>query len=535
MGQRPTPGKRGVQTRRISSRQGVGLLTASVLWMTACFSAIHGADPATDSLLSLMPDRVNAVVLIDVQKLLGTPLAKSEDWAAKQQELASEFSFPLNARIALRGLELYPEGRAVTEAYNVILLGRSADMKQIATAEGGEVELLAGKPVVLAPGKGYFVDFGKQRLGVLSPAFRQQAGSWIRESGSAEKSPLESYLMETLKASEAQLVMALDLQDVFGTARVKDWLSNSQALVDKPKAVDAYAATLTSIQGIRLEVSVSDQSQAVLSVDFQKPLGASQGETLKAVLLEVLTQQGYGFKEFQEAPVAVSGKSLQLQTALQTDTLMEIVQLGLVPHTQGTGESSASLGDPQAPKPVVNPQVAERKAQEATFAYYKTVAKLIDSSARRVQEEPENFPRLANNYDTTARRISELPIKDVDQEIVKFGASSASTARALAASYRGASVNVDALNKSITWEVNTNPYQSLYEQNYSHGYFWSGTTYDPNAWQVRSNKEQVRQEQVQAVTAEAPKRQQLTLMLQDDRQKARQYLNEKFNADPEAK
>lgn len=526
---------------RCAIRQYVLGLTVSLLLVSASTSnLLHAADDAVDTLLDLLPDRVNSIVLIDVSSLLDTPLAKSENWRdqQRQQPLASDLPFPMNARMAIRGMEVYPEGRAITESYNLLLLGNAADMDRIADAEGSKVELLAGKRAVLAPGKGYFVDFGKQRLGVFSPAYRQQVGQWVREDGASEATAEASYLINAIKSSQGQFVMALDLQDVFGPAQVTDWLNNSRTMGEKPKAIEAFASTLSSIQGIRLEVTVGDDAQGTLSVDFQKPLGASQAETLKSLLMEVLARQGYAFAEFASAPPKVDGKTLQIQAPLQKESLKDLVELGLVPMSKGTAEPSASLASGSAaanPQDNGKPQDNSKAVQQATFAYYTGVAKLIDSASARVRNEPENFPRLANTYDSLAKRISGFSLKDVDPEILKFGNEVASASRALAASYRGASVNVDALNKSITYEVNTNPYQSLYNQNYNHGYYWGGTTVTPGTYQVKSNKEQVRQEQVQAVTAEDPKRQQLFLMMQDDRQKARQYLNEKYNADPEAK
>jgi len=244
---------------------------------------------------------------------------------------------------------------------------------------------------------------------------------------------------------------------------------------------------------------------------------------------------GYGFSEFKAATPVVKQNSLQLHATLAQESLQDIAQLALVPTTRATsGEAQSLSQSPEVKGP--SEKVVQKQKQDATFAYYKGVARLIDNAAARVEKDPTNFPWLANTYDTVSKRIGEFPIQSVDPEVIKFGGSVASNCRAIAASYRGASLNVDALNDSITYEVNTNPNQSLYTQNYSQGYWgWGGVTTDPRAWQVKSNKEDVRQKQVQAVTAEQPKRQQLSLMMQDQRQQVRQMLNEKYSTDPEAK
>ena len=73
-------------------------------------------------------------------------------------------------------------------------------------------------------------------------------------------------------------------------------------------------------------------------------------------------------------------------------------------------------------------------AAELTRKYFRSVNTLVDDMR---DEKATTFNKLARLFQQYSKKIEDLPILNVDPEVVSYGAQVASTFRALASSARG--------------------------------------------------------------------------------------------------
>src|SRR5262249_2003605 len=150
--------------------------------------------------------------------------------------------------------------------------------EQIAQAEAGGVDTLAGQPVVLSPRNAYYTTFGPQLVGVSRPANRQDMGRWVRFPKSNTK-PGPSPSLQTATARGGgvpQCVLALDTTDVSALAGVRQRLSEAKALTGKGVDRERLAKVLASTRGVRLAITVDDDITGELRLDFDEPVEGLQ-------------------------------------------------------------------------------------------------------------------------------------------------------------------------------------------------------------------------------------------------------------------
>jgi hypothetical protein len=166
---------------------------------------------------------------------------------------------------------------------------------------------------------------------------------------------------------------------------------------------------------------------------------------------------------------------------------------------------------------------------QSSLAYYRETARLI-RDLKGMLRNAKDYEKTAMWHDNYARRIDDLPIAGVDAELVTYGADLSQYFRAVAASLRGESVRVNALNQSVTAEVQVNSWWGY--TGYKYGAFGG---YVPGPGEVQTNLRQVREAQAQAVSKGAEDRVLIWQMIDDRQNRVRIAMTKKYGVEFDVK
>lgn len=390
-------------------------LFALTLALSAFFSLTCGtANAQFDALARRVPNDANAIVFIDVAKLMATPLAEKEGWATNAQEAFESGllmipphvdRFVAAARIDLDSMEV-PSHRYIFET-NV-----DPDIAKLATSLNGTVDNFEGHPAAVLPGDYFAVKFSPQITVIGHPATRQDVAYYVRrvDNGSLKMS---EYLEEAKSFAQANapIIMALDLTHAVPRDLIRARLECLESIKGKNLDLDALADAVASVRGLTLGVSVTDAMVGSLKVDFEQDV-SMLGDAAKPLLLEALGNRGMMIDELNDWKVESNGKTIRLIGTLEESGLRRIMSLIPVPPPiQHARQTAAQVPDEQAQKNLV---VA------ASQNYFKSVDSLIQD-LRRSRRGSSTRGQTAVFFDRYADRIDRLPSVNVDPYLVDFG------------------------------------------------------------------------------------------------------------------
>ena len=177
------------------------------------------------SLVARVPSDANALVLIDVEKMLNSPLGVREGWKAKMANAYAQkpMTVPPDAsRLVMAALIDSSDMEPIWEL-SVMDLTKAPSLDLMARAEGGYLDKLGQAPAVWSPINAYFIQIDPLVLGVVCPADRQFAARWAARKPGLAGGSLSAYLASAAGAvgTETPIVMAMDLQDVTCATKVR--------------------------------------------------------------------------------------------------------------------------------------------------------------------------------------------------------------------------------------------------------------------------------------------------------------------------
>ena len=154
------------------------LLSVVVLLVAAGSAAANYMD-----LLRRVPDSANTLIMIDVERLLMSPIAMKEKWRDKVNSSQGEsLHFPIDAVRYLLASKLdFVSG--FEDIWDAALIETISDVSlpYMSKMEGGYLDTVEGQQVAFSPRNAFFVSFKPTILGVSFPANRQDLGRWLRQ------------------------------------------------------------------------------------------------------------------------------------------------------------------------------------------------------------------------------------------------------------------------------------------------------------------------------------------------------------------
>jgi len=420
-------------------------------------------------LLRRVPESANAIILIDVERMLMSPIAMKEKWRDKANSAEGEsLHFPINAERYMLASKLNYVSD-FDNIWDIALIETTHDVSlpYLSKQEGGYLDTVEGEQVAFSPRNAFFVSLKPTILGVSFPANRQDLGRWLRSLKGRNKPQISEYLegAVTLGHGKDQIVAAFDLGDLFTSRQVRDRLHSAESLAGKNLDLGVLTKVLTSVKGVTMTVEASDRLNSRIRVDFgESP--APLRPVAKALIFEALENNGMLLDdEIKNWAVAIEAKAITLQGRLSTKGLRQLTDLIPFPaETVALKESESKAGAAAAASP--NGASTEDLKVTTSKKYYQHISLLLDEL--RGEVKASGSPKLARRLvDKAASELDRMPVLNVDEELLAYGTGVSATLRDM----RNLSKNtsLDAAYRQATLAGNQGG-------GYGYGGFYGGTS-----------------------------------------------------------
>ncbi|TWU45864.1 hypothetical protein Q31b_10400 [Novipirellula aureliae] len=392
-------------------------LSAFLLILVAGLTSLPACQAQFENLLQHLPEDANTLMLFNMEEIMATPLAASQNW--KNGEAAKYSSGlmivpPQTLHLAMAAqmdIELMqPHWHA-----SVMDLSEEPSMLTVTERHGGNVDTISGQDAAVLPNNTYVVKFGKFIAGTMYPADRQQTARWVDSVfATSGRKPLSPYLAEAegyADQKKVPIVLAMDLKNVLSAKFIRHRLDLMKSLKGTQVDLDKLAEALSSVRGITLGIEITDRITGGIKVDFDGDVSLMK-DVAKPLLLESLGNHGAMINELNDWKVSVSRNEILLQGSFQSSGIQRVFSLFDAPPGMQSLSQTSSPGDAKSGKDLT---------ARATQQYFKSIQLLISDLQHEDQEHQSSTPGLeAMWYARYAAKIDALPILHVDPEMVTF-------------------------------------------------------------------------------------------------------------------
>jgi hypothetical protein len=418
-------------------------ILAAVLVQLPSASSLQAQDQF-GQLVARIPRSANAVVILNMEKILASPMGVREGW---KENLTKAFEAgimrvpPEATRFVLAEQLDFQFMEPLWEAA-VMNVAETITMEQIAEELGGKVDSVSDFPAVALPRDAYLVQFAPNTFGAMAPANRQEVYRWTQELKSDQ--PSSPYLQGAAVYSDdagTDIIVAIDLEGVVGVKDVAAYLNAIDLPDEAKKDLSSLAQLLSGVRGLRLGVRIGSEPFGKLAVDFRDNVSISP-ELAKALFLGILAEGGMGIRDLEGWKPAVSGKEVSLQGNLSRDGLRRVLSVveSPAPH---------DLGAQQAGK-IVSASDAEGIKATKTLEHFNSVTTLLNDIKKDMSGNLANLASMALWFDKYARRIEALPILNVDEDLLEYSTYVARQLRNASGAVRGMGIRSGVRQHQIT-------------------------------------------------------------------------------------
>ena len=394
--------------------------------LTSCFllgfCIPHAIAESFDELARRIPAGANALVLIDVGQMMTTPLARDQGWSRTLEAAYVErpIFLPPEAKKLVLGAALQPNHEFLGKwEVAVMELMEPVAVRSIARSESGYVEQVKGLATAFTPNDAAFVDLGDGVLAAARPADRQFLSRWISCAQNNSGSVLSDYLQSALPKvnDRVQMLLAVDLTDVLGPHDIEAKLAEVDWLVKNKSDLGAIAAVLGKLRGAVLRIAVGKDCQGQLEIDFDSDVNAL-GESAKPLVLNALGNLGFQTEELSKWDVSLGSRSIRMKGVLTPELQRRVFSVIELPAAKLSAEES-SPGEASS----------ESEIRERSLTYFAATQVRVKDVRNNLKDLK---PASVALMERCARSIDELPVLNVDEELVNYGDKVAETLRVMA-------------------------------------------------------------------------------------------------------
>ena len=442
-----------------------------------------------EALIRRLPEGANAVVLIDVEQLLKSPLGKKENWREKHE---SQFQsgllmVPPQTEQLVMAAHLDPQFMQTTWQTTLLELKYEPNLAKAAAMHKGSLDKVGGLDTAILPGDVFVVQFAPKIVGIGSPANRQNVGRWIAQTKGKSANRLSEYLTEAVKFAErgAPIIMAVDLEDVFSESFIRSRLAASPEFAELKLDANALSKSLASIRGLSLGITVNEKRFGKLKVDFGSDI-AIDDEAAKKMILHILGNHGAMIDEFSEWTAKVTPRQITLEGHLQPSGMRRLLSIFDTPPSL------------QVPEPTTESQTIDYKKEleaQTTKKYYRAVVSLVEDLRNKKGSGNSTTGLIAKWYGSYAKKIDNLPLLNVDPECISYGKVVADMLRTAETSMRDIGPRAQMAADNVGTTYNT------YSWSRPVGVTWAGA-YGSYGWANVADDNATRDNQIKASNAE---------------------------------
>ncbi|MBX3418440.1 MAG: hypothetical protein KF851_12620 [Pirellulaceae bacterium] len=385
-------------------------------WVGACLLICTSIAPVNAQFeleAKWVPDHANTLVLINADQIFGSAIATKENWAAT------------GAGAYERGLSIVPPGVGKVMLASQIDLeylepiwtigvfakgNTSNAVAKLAEQDGREVEQVGSRDLVALSGDQYVVQLDGSTVGVVTPANRQTLARWLKD-GDAGRVRLSEYLSNALAFADknADVIIAFDLENLISKSAARSRLINFESI--RASDVDALADAMSKLQGLTLGITIRDGITGALRIDFAD---GTSGINLvsKKFILEALANNGVMINDFLDWEITTEGTRAVFSGPMTTSGIRKISSLINQPIRAQFADSPGGQ------------QAQPASMGKSTRQYFDT----IDLYFRELDEflrgpRHTNARAYARWFDKYANKIDGLSVRNVDPQMVEFGAN----------------------------------------------------------------------------------------------------------------
>ncbi len=336
-------------------------------------------------------------------------------------------------------------------------LKKTLDVRQLADELGGYVDEVDGIQVARMPQQTYLTSVA-DGLGFMRPANRVLMARWISATDGSAMVP--KYLAEQSLQPERflSLLFAVDLENVLSPVALESKIDVLESIGNADTG--NVAQVMASIRGVSIIVGRQSLDQCILAVDFQDS-PAMLAPFAREMLNEILNRNGTAAPEVLTWDVKVDGNKLAFQGSISENTLDGVLNIFSV-----RGQADTVADAMSRTEEIDGPRAYESKK------YFDRVLGLIER-VRKYDAQTTGYRAKWN--DQNARRIDELSIVGVDDELAAYGRQVSGLLRANAAAIRGVNVQAGQIQASQSLSGGYGYYGNSYYGYGGYGY------YDPNS------------------------------------------------------
>ncbi len=401
------------------------------LTIVSSMALTETADAQFGGLTARIPSGANAIVILNVQKALASPLAKEQDWRGQQEKAAAAgiTILPPSAQQFLMAANMDIEFMQPVWEVAMANLRYEPSLPKIAARWGGEIDRVANRNCISLPNDSYVVQFGPNMIGSYRPGNRQNVTRWLK-STDVSGDRLSPYMQEALTYAEkagTPIIMALDLEGAVSEEAIKQQAPEFESLKGHNIDTDKLAKAIASIRGVTLGVTIKDKIYGAIKVDFTDDV-SFLGDLAKPILLEALANRSAMIDEFETWTAKVEGNRIQLGGPLYRSGMQRILSILDVPASLRPDSTSGGAD--------ASPEDIKRLASQQ---YFKSVADLVDDLRSKPStgqtKSISQYGTWCNRY---ADKIDKLPILNVDPELLDYGLYVSTSLRNAGETIRGA-------------------------------------------------------------------------------------------------
>ncbi len=385
-----------------------------------------------EGLLSRVPLDANTLIVIDAEKLFGSKLADRERWEARRKSAfdAGVSALPPDATSIVMAARTDFETSVNDWELSLARFEQGREVTATAQRFGGSIDTIADRTVARLPNDYYIVQISPNVLGMYSPASRQSVSRWLT---STDKTNLDQSMSPYLLTAYGYaskvgtpIVMAIDVAGVFSPAEAASRLAEFKSLNQHADIAAALAKLAGSVRGATLGITVGDTAGGAVRVDFTEPLQLSAA-VLKPILLEILARHGAMVDDFESWEPSVQGNTFMLKGTLSTAGTRRVLSVLELPPALAHSLDQVSSNSPTGsggPSP--------------SQLYFQSVKSLLDDLRLKPKtDHVQTAGQAAIWYDKYARKIDQLPLLNVDQTLLSYGADIAGGLRDANSALRG--------------------------------------------------------------------------------------------------
>ena len=374
---------------------------------------------------SRIPNDANTLILINAEKMFGSPVANREHWEARRKAAfeSGVSALPNDAtEVVLAGRTDHEFGESIWELA-LVRLRDARNVATVATRFGGAMDVIAERSAARLPNDHYVVQITDTLLGSYTPANRQDVSRWLKSTDLAAPTQRSPYLEQAFSYAKkvgTPIVMAMDVSGAISEAEVKRRLESFEALKTAGVDLSEVSKLISGAQGITLGITLQDKTVGAIRVDFEQSPKVL-AEIGKPLLLEVLRRQGAMIDDFEEWTPSISGNTFLLRGTLGDSGMRRVMSVLELPRTLADSmfEATSPGSDQEG-----------RAKLTASQQYFNSVTTLIeDLRAKPKRDKVKTFGQAAMWYDRYARKIDNLPMLNVDEALLNYGGSIASMFR----------------------------------------------------------------------------------------------------------